>query len=175
MSRSELGSVIEFRFPEYLVYGVCIAEDAGSGDTLAMYARKFSSQISEIGDLAHEPVRYKILFSAKAARSRKNADILRNIGQMDPTKIPSLDRRFRSNMSGIASKPCWHVIENKARTVVPFLTKETALLSNYGIPNMEFIRNTYDRDLYPWSAELTSRGPVNFDPEAFEAEMRAKL
>ena len=175
MKKSEMGSVLEFRFPEYLIYGVCIAEDPEFGDTLAMYSRKFSSPISKIGDLVQEPIRYKILFFVRTARARKNADILRVVGQMDSTKLPGLDRRFRSNMTGIATQRCWHIVEDGVRTVVPFLTKETALLSSYGIPNMEFIRNTYDRDLYPWSAELLNRGPLNFDPVEFEAEMRAKL
>jgi hypothetical protein len=175
MIRTEIGSVVEFRFPEYLVYGVCIDEDSQSGDTLAMYARKFILPISGVADLTGEPVRYKILFVVKSARARRNADILRIAGKMQLDELPKLDNRFRSNMSVIASVPCWHIVENKERTSVPFLTKETALLSNYGIPNMEMIKYVYDRDLYPWSAELLNRGPLDFDAETFEREMRLKL
>lgn len=175
MTRGEVGNVLEFRFPEYLVYGVCVAEDSQSGDVVAMYAKKFVSPLASVDELLREPIRETIQFVVKAARARKNKDILRIVGRMDRAQLPVLDLRFRSDMSGIATQPCWHIIEEGRRISVPFLTRETALLSEFGFPNMDFIRTTYDKDLYPWSAELLRRGPLNFDPDAFEAEMRAKL
>jgi hypothetical protein len=167
--------VVEFKFPSYFVYGVCIEENARTGDRIAMYSRQFTEPLSKTEDLHGEAVREKICFVVNAAYSRKNADILRVIGKMDIAHLPELDRRFRSNMSGITEKPCWHMIEGDQRKIVPFLTRETAMLSQYGLPNMDFIRHTYDNDLYPWSAELLKRGPLDFDPDQFEAEMRALL
>lgn len=175
MTKSQIGNVIEFRLPDYLVYGVCIDEDSRRGDSVAMYARRFREPISSVRDLYDEPVRSKIRYFVRLANARKNADILRVVGKMDPEHFPIMDRRFRGDMSGISEGPCWQIIDGDQRSVVPYLTRETALLSSNGFPGIEVIRHIYDNDLYPWSAELLKRGPLNFDPDAFEAEMRAKL
>ncbi len=175
MTKSQIGNVIEFRFPDYLVYGVRIEENSRRGDSVAMYARRFRDPISDVRDLYDEQVRGKIRYFVRLANARKNADILRIVGRMNAEHLPVLDRRFRGDMSGMSERPCWQIIDGDQRSVVPCLTRETALLSEDGFPGMEFIHHTYDNDLYPWSADLLKRGPLNFDPDAFEAEMRAKL
>ena len=175
MKKSYLGAVIEFRFPKWFVYGACIEENPRSGDIFLMFAPKYSGAIRTLDVLYDAPIRHKIKFSVAYARSRKNADILKIAGTIDIARLPSVDRRFRGDMSGISMRPCWQIIDGDQRTVVPYLTRETALLSEDGIPNHNFIADYYENDFYPWSAALLKRGPLNFDADAFEAEMRRRL
>lgn len=175
MAKESLGAVIEFRLPEYLVYGVCIEADALTGDVIAMYSDKFSIPVTDVADLHGSPIRHKIKFFVQVARSRKLSDVLRVIGMMDSARWPKMDSRFRFDMSGISNRPCWQIIDGKDRIVVPHLTEATAHLSEFEIPNLDYIRNYYDSDYYPWSASQVKRGPLDFDPDMLEKKMRATL
>ena len=175
MKRSHLGSVIEFRLPDYFVYGVVIEENPNIGDTLVMYAPKYKSPIRQISDLIDIPVRYNILFFAKLAASRKNRDLMKILGKLDIAQLPVVDKRFRLSLAGLSKDGKWQIIQGDIRKAIEVLTPDLALLSEGELPNLEAIREFYDLDYYPWSAALTSRGAVSFDPSEFESEQRRAL
>ncbi len=174
-AKPTLGAVVEFRFPGYFVYGVCIEADPKHGDSLAMYAETFPAPVEDLAALQGRPLRCKIHFFVAHARLRRFADILRVAGVTEPALLPRMDRRFRLDVSGLAGTPRWHILTGQEREVVECLTKETALLSDSAMPNMAAIQTLYGQDLYPWSASQLRGGPLDFDPVAFEAEMRAAL
>jgi len=170
-----LGAVIEFRLPGYFVYGCVTEENVQHGDTILMFAPKFKTQLTSPENLYAAPVRCKIQFGARYAKSKRFSDILGIIDHLDCNQLDTGDPRFRLSLAGISDGKKWQIIRGNQRQVVPYLTEETALLSDSGIPGIEYIRKYYDDDLYPWSAELTSRGATNFDPVNFERKMQRKL
>lgn len=175
MKRSYLGSVIEFRLPDYFVYGVVIDENPSIGDTLIMFSPKYKSPIGQLSDLINIPIRYNIMFFTKIAASRKNRDLMQILGKLDIAQLPTVDKRFRLSLAGLSKGGKWQIIEGGSRKVIESLTPDLAFLSEGEIPNIEAIREFYDSDYYPWSAVLTSRGAVSFDPSEFESQQRRAL
>jgi hypothetical protein len=173
--KSYLGSVIEFRLTHYFVYGLVFSENKSLGDSLLMFSPKFADPIENIELLYQTPIRCKFLFFAKLVAQKKNADILRIVGQLRVDRIQKIDTRFRVSLEGLAGNSKWQILDEGTRTVVPFLTTETALLSDADLPNVDYIKQYYDADHYPWCAALTRKGATNFDTDQFELEMRRRL
>jgi hypothetical protein len=172
---SKLEAVIEFNFTTYYVYGVVIEEDESRGDSLLMFAPKYSSPLKELDTLYTAQLRCKFLVPVKHVVTKKNSDLLKFVGRLDIGKLPYVDHRYRVFLPVISDKGKWQIVDGEKRIVVPYLTPETAILSDSVMPNMEYIREYFDADYYPWSAALTSRGSINFDASDLEARMRRKI
>lgn len=173
--KSGVGDVIEFRPSNYYVYGVILVEDKARDDTVMMFTPKYESNIKNVGDLYLTPIRCIYRFFGKLARSAKNTDILKVVGKLDVSQFNPVDLRFRNSLAGISEGAKWQITNGDQRFVVPFLTIETAMLSDDGVPNMDYIREYYDSDFYPWSSELVSRGAIDFDAEEHERVQRRGL
>ncbi len=167
-----LGSVIEFRLKGYFVYGVVAGLDSMVGDTLVMFLPKFPDPIQGLDELSQTPIRCKFLFFSKVASAKQNSDLMRICGKLSNPGAYNFDERFRLSLAGISEGRKWQIIERKQRRVVDRLSEEMALLSDAEIPNVAYLQHYYDSDLFPWSAELTSRGATEFDPAEFERRMR---
>lgn len=175
LKRSYIGSVIEFRLPNYFVYGVVVNENADGGDTIVMFAPKYTSQIETVEELYFAQIRYHILFFSKIAAAKRNQDVMRVLAKLEMSHLPKFDRRFRMCLAGISEGKKWQIVEGDSRSAIHELTPDLAHLSEGEIPNLEAIREFYDADYYPWSAALTSRGLISFDPEQMEAQKRQEL
>jgi hypothetical protein len=158
--------------PTYFVYGVCVQQNERSGDSLAMLSDRFETQVNDLAMLEGRMIRYKQRYFVKHAKMRRNADFLRILGRLRRDQLPEMDHRYRMSLQGLSKCGAWHIISDSARIVVPRLTREMAVLSDDGIAGLEFIQNRYDKDLFPWSAHLTSQGATDFDPLELEAEMQ---
>jgi hypothetical protein len=60
----------------------------------------------------------------------------------------------------------WWIIDGEDEVWVDRLEREMAYYSDDGVYNLESLKNIYDNDLYPYSAELLRKGPLGFDPDA---------
>ncbi|OYU40923.1 MAG: hypothetical protein CFE33_02270 [Pseudorhodobacter sp. PARRP1] len=177
---TRLGWVIEFNLGNAFVYGVVVEEDDEDGDHIVMYSPLFESAVGDVGLLSKLPIRCKFKFFAKFAKSKRQSDILRVIGTMDVANRPMSDGKFRISLghrlsTGELMRGKWHILNGRDRVVVPVATEAIGCLSDADLPNLEYIKDYYERDLYPWSAVLTALGQTEFDPSDFEAKMRAKL
>lgn len=175
LKKNHLGAVIAFKLPEYYVYGVVIDEDQNSGDSLLMFAPKFRTPLESLDDLYLTSIRCKFLFFYKLATLKRNRDVMSVAGRLDLGRLPPTDRRFRFILPLGTGHPKWQIRDEGTTTLTPVLTQELALLSDAVIPNLDYMRQYYDADYYPWSAPLTSRGPTNFDTKKFEETMRAQM
>ncbi|MDB5664481.1 hypothetical protein [Cypionkella sp.] len=177
---TRLGWVIEFNMGNAFVYGVVVEEDNEGGDHMVMYRPSFERAVGDVGALSKLPIRCKFKFFAKFAKSKRQSDILRVIGTMDVASRPMSDGMFRVSLghrlhTGGLVRGKWQILNGKDRVVVPIATEAIGCLSDADLPNLEYIKDYYHRDLYPWSAVLTELGQTEFDPIDFEAKMRANL
>lgn len=177
---SRLGWVIEFNLGDAFVYGVVVEEDNEHGDHMVMYRPLFQKALDDVDAISKLPIRCKFPFFAKLAKSKRQSDVLRVIGTMDVASRPMSDGMFRVSLghrlhTGELVRGKWQILNGKDRVVVPIATEAIGCLSDADLPNLEYIKDYYHRDLYPWSSVLTELGQTEFDPIEFEAKMRANL
>ncbi|WP_212700359.1 hypothetical protein [Thalassovita aquimarina] len=163
LSGSDLvGQIVEINLGSFYCYGICTHDLGKQGHVLRMFARKLGKPADDISKFSSdEPVRMVIHFPLRYAKDEPE---IRLIGRRRLSRIEAKLPKFRS--LGLARHDempkGWWIIDGDKETWVDALTHEMAGYSDDGFPNLEAIKDLYDRDLFPHSPELLCRGPLAF-------------
>ncbi|SMR83574.1 hypothetical protein SAMN04488030_0051 [Aliiroseovarius halocynthiae] len=164
MSKKNIGKIVELELPSFIVYGVCTHSDGPKGEIIKLfkgtYQKRLSSQELKFDDQDYFTT---IRFPLRYALKEPEVHIVGKAELSDAGKKRPIFRSLGLARAGEMPKGWW-IIDGDKEHWVSALTSEMASYPDDGLYNLLAIQELYERDLYPDSLELLSRGPLAFDP-----------